>query len=48
MMGYTGFFMTKIKYLGQIIDENGKKPATTRKSEIKNMPSLKNPPSLDI
>ena len=36
------FFMKKIKYLGQIIDESGRRPDPERASAIKNMPAPKN------
>lgn len=38
--------MTKKKYLGQIIDENGRKLYPTSSSAIKNMPSPTNVSSL--
>ena len=36
------FFMNKIKYLGQIIDKNGRRPDPVRASAIKDMPAPKN------
>ena len=35
-------FMNKIKYLEQIIDENGRKPDPARSSAIKDIPALEN------
>lgn len=40
------FFLTKIKYLGQIIDKNGKKPGPGRAKAIENMPAPENKSSL--
>ena len=36
------FFMSKIKYLGQIIDSDGRRPDPARAEAIKSMPTLKN------
>ena len=36
------FFMKKIKYLGQIVDENSRRPNPERAKAIKNMPSQNN------
>ncbi|XP_014775807.1 uncharacterized protein K02A2.6-like [Octopus bimaculoides] len=41
------FFMPRIKYLGQIIDENGYRPDPSRASAIQNMPPLKNITTLE-
>lgn len=40
------FFMTKIKYFGQIIDKNSRKPDPTRASGIENISSPTNVSSL--
>jgi hypothetical protein len=40
------FFMDKIKYLGQIIDEHGRRPDPDRAIAIKNMPAPENIASL--
>ena len=36
------FFFDKIKYLGQIINENNSKPDSIRANAIKNMPAPEN------
>lgn len=40
------FFMEKIKYLGQIIDEHGRRPDPDRSSAIRDMPAPENIASL--
>ena len=40
------FLLRKIKYLGQIIDENGRRPDPERAAAIKNMPAPENITSL--
>ena len=44
--GKCEFFLRKIKYLGQIIDENGRRPDPERAAAIKDMPAPKNITSL--
>ena len=40
------FFLSKIKYLGQVIDENGRTPDPNSADAIKYMPALTNVPAL--